>query len=313
MSKNLALVFPGQGSQSLKMMHEFYDLNKIIQTTFTEASNILDCDLWEIAQTDANNRLNQTAYTQPLILTASIALWRLWQQSTNVRPSYLAGHSLGEYCSLVVAGALNFNDAVKLVHVRGLAMQQAVPEGNGAMAAILGLNDEQVINACAQAAQNEIVSAVNFNAPGQVVIAGNCAAVQRAIILCKEQGARKAMELPVSVPSHCALMNNAAKQLAGHIDIIEWQIPQIAVMQNVNAQIADDITQIKNNLIAQLYSPVKWTDTINNLANLGVSQIIECGPGKVLTGLNKRINKQLTNYNLDPIAEFNKTLNIFNN
>jgi len=312
MNKNLAVVFPGQGSQSLKMLNEFFDLNQIIKETFAEASNVLDCDLWEIAQIDAADRINQTAYTQPLILTASIALWRLWQISSNVRPAFLAGHSLGEYSALVAAGALNFSDAVKLVHLRGIAMQQAVPNGSGAMAAILGLSDDQVIEACADAAQNEVVSAVNFNAPGQVVIAGNKEAVQRAILACKELGARKAMELPVSVPSHCALMMDAAKELAHHINAIAWQMPQNLIVQNFNAQLAYDIDLIKDNLIKQLYSPVRWVQTINNLVKLGVNQIIECGPNKVLSGLHKRISKQVSNYNLDPLVEFNKTLNVFN-
>jgi len=230
MLQNLAVVFPGQGSQSIKMLNEFYNLDQIIKQTFSEASQILDYDLWEIAQIDANNRINQTTYTQPLILTASIALWRLFQKSCRVFPKYVAGHSLGEYSALVAAEALNFADAVKLVHLRAVAMQQAVKEGEGAMAAILGLNDDQVINVCKEVAQNEIVSAVNFNAPGQVVIAGNTKAVERAIVLCREFGARRAIQLPVSVPSHCALMNEAAQELAEHIGHSE---PKIISDQNL--------------------------------------------------------------------------------
>jgi len=312
MNNKLAVVFPGQGSQSIKMLHEFYDFNPTIKATFSEASSVLDCDLWEIAQIDAQNRINETAYTQPLILTASIALWRLWQEFTNVQPNYMAGHSLGEYSALVAAGALDFGCAVKLVHLRGILMQEAVPENSGAMAAVLGLSDAQVINACEQACMNEIVSAVNFNAPGQVVIAGNSDAVQRAIKLCKEQGARKAVELPISVPSHCALMQDAAQKLVNHINSIDWKLPKIPVLQNVNAKEVSNLEQIKNNLVAQLYNPVRWVETINNLVDLGVTNIIECGPGKVLTGLNKRINKQLTSYHLDPLLEFNKTINHFN-
>jgi len=293
MTNKLAFVFPGQGSQYLGMLQKHYEQYQIIQNTFAEAADVLHFDVWEITQSDKNNLINQTEYTQPIILTASIALWRLYLEQDGKLPSYLAGHSLGEYSALVAAESLSFEDAVKLVYQRGCEMQQAVPANTGAMAAILGLSDEQIISICADAAQNEIVSAVNFNAPGQVVIAGHTNAVERAINLCKEQGAKRAILLPVSVPSHCSLMQNAAIKLREHIEQLNWQMPKIAVIHNVNAAISSNLEELKDNLVKQLYSPVRWVDSIQNLADLGVTDIKECGPGKVLTGLNKRIAKNI--------------------
>lgn len=299
MTATLAFVFPGQGSQAVGMLAEVAAENPIIETTFAEASAALGYDLWQLCQQGPADSLNQTDKTQPAILTASIALWRLWQQQSGAQPAFVAGHSLGEYSALVAAGALELADAVRLVARRGELMQQAVPAGTGGMAAILGLDDEQVRTACAQAAQGEVVSAVNFNAPGQVVIAGGAAAVERAIEACKEMGAKRALPLPVSVPSHCELMRPAAEQFAADIKAIDWQAPKIALVQNVSASVAADNAELTENLLAQLYSPVRWVETVEYLAAQGVTDLVECGPGKVLAGLNKRCVKGLNNYNLD--------------
>ena len=233
------------------------------------------------------------------MLAASIALWRLWLTEVSVRPAFVAGHSLGEYSALVAAGSLGFAEALKLVERRGQLMQQAVPAGQGAMAAILGLDDAQVLAACAEAAQGEVVSAVNFNAPGQVVIAGGAAAVERAIAACKAHGAKRAMALPVSVPSHCALMRPAAEQFAQAVADINWQAPQIALVQNVSAAVVQDLESLKRDLLAQLYNPVRWVESMVCLADHGVTDLLECGPGRVLSGLNKRCVKGVNTYNLD--------------
>lgn len=299
MSATLAFVFPGQGSQSLGMLAEHGAQQPLIIDTFAEASTALGYDLWALCQQGPQELLNQTDKTQPAILAASIALWRLWLAEGGGAPSFVAGHSLGEYSALVAAQSLGFADALRLVERRGQLMQQAVPAGQGAMAAILGLDDQQVMAACAEAALGEVVSAVNFNAPGQVVIAGSGAAVTRAIAACKAHGAKRAMPLPVSVPSHCALMRPAAEQFAQSLGEISWQAPQIPLVQNVSAALVVDLDTLKRDLLAQLYSPVRWVESIQCLAAQGVTDLLECGPGKVLGGLNKRCVKELNNHNLD--------------
>ncbi|MDH1010367.1 ACP S-malonyltransferase [Pseudomonas nicosulfuronedens] len=304
MSASLAFVFPGQGSQSLGMLAEMGAQHAIVRDTFAEASNALGYDLWALVQDGPEERLNQTDKTQPAILTVSIALWRLWQAEGGVQPAYVAGHSLGEYSALVAAGSLAFADAVKLVERRGQLMQEAVPAGTGGMAAILGLEDADVLAACAEAAQGEVVSAVNFNAPGQVVIAGAAKAVERAIEACKARGAKRAVALPVSVPSHCELMRPAAERFAEAVEAVQWQMPQIALVQNVTAQVPADLAALKRDLLAQLYSPVRWVESVQLLAEKGVTDLVECGPGKVLAGLNKRCAKGVTTHNLDSADAF---------
>lgn len=304
MSASLAFVFPGQGSQSLGMLAELGTQHAIVRDTFAEASAALGYDLWALVQEGPEERLNQTDKTQPAILTASIALWRLWQAEGGAQPAYVAGHSLGEYSALVAAGSLAFADAVKLVERRGQLMQEAVPAGTGGMAAILGLEDADVLAACTEAAQGEVVSAVNFNAPGQVVIAGAAKAVERAIEGCKARGAKRAVALPVSVPSHCELMRPAAERFADAVEAIQWQMPQIALVQNVTAQVPADLAALKRDLLAQLYSPVRWVESVQLLAEKGVTDLVECGPGKVLAGLNKRCAKGVTTYNLDSADAF---------
>ncbi|MBH3440799.1 ACP S-malonyltransferase [Pseudomonas luteola] len=307
MSASFAFVFPGQGSQSLGMLADIGAQHSQIRDTFAEASDALGYDIWSLVQQGPEEQLNQTDKTQPAILTASIALWRLWEARGGVRPSYVAGHSLGEYSALVAASALAFIDAVRLVERRGQLMQEAVPAGEGAMAAILGLEDADIVNACAEAAQGDVVSAVNYNAPGQVVIAGNAAAVMRAVELCKARGAKRAVPLPVSVPSHCELMRPAAERFAEAVNAIQWQQPSIPVVQNVNAGVSADLTALKQNLLAQLYSPVRWVESVQLLADKGVAQLVECGPGKVLAGLNKRCVKGIETYSLDAPDAFAAT------
>lgn len=307
MSASFAFVFPGQGSQSLGMLADIGAQHSQIRDTFAEASDALGYDIWSLVQQGPEEQLNQTDKTQPAILTASIALWRLWEARGGVRPSYVVGHSLGEYSALVAASALAFTDAVRLVERRGQLMQEAVPAGEGAMAAILGLEDADIVNACAEAAQGDVVSAVNYNAPGQVVIAGNAAAVMRAVELCKARGAKRAVPLPVSVPSHCELMRPAAERFAEAVNAIQWQQPSIPVVQNVNAGVSADLTALKQNLLAQLYSPVRWVESVQLLADKGVTQLVECGPGKVLAGLNKRCVKGIETYSLDAPDAFAAT------
>ncbi|MCQ4240685.1 ACP S-malonyltransferase [Stutzerimonas stutzeri] len=306
MSASLAFVFPGQGSQSVGMLAE-YGTQALVLETFAEASSALGYDLWALAQQGPQEQLNQTDKTQPAILAASIALWRLWLAEGGARPAFVAGHSLGEYSALVASGSLPFADAVKLVELRGQLMQQAVPAGTGGMAAILGLEDSDVLAACAEAAQGEVVSAVNFNAPGQVVIAGSAAAVERAIDACKARGAKRAMPLPVSVPSHCDLMRPAAERFADALIAAAWRAPEIALVQNVSAAIVEDLDTLKRDLLAQLYSPVRWVETIMALGERGVTDLVECGPGKVLSGLNKRCVKGINTYNLDTPDAFAAT------
>ncbi|WP_462402049.1 ACP S-malonyltransferase [Pseudomonas sp. Marseille-QA0332] len=299
MSASLAFVFPGQGSQSLGMLAELGAQHPLIIETFQEASEALGYDLWQLVQQGPEDQLNQTDKTQPAILTASIALWRLWLAEGGARPAFVAGHSLGEYSALVAAGSLTLKEAVKLVERRGRLMQEAVPAGHGAMAAILGLEDADVLAICAEAAEDEVVSAVNFNSPGQVVIAGNKAAVDRAIELCKAKGAKRALPLSVSVPSHCALMKPAAERFAEAVGAIAWQAPRIPVVQNVTAAVAADLAGLKQDLLAQLHQPVRWVECVQALAAKGAVNLVECGPGKVLAGLNKRCADGVTTYNLN--------------
>ncbi|MBZ5486715.1 ACP S-malonyltransferase [Halomonas aquamarina] len=289
MSQPLALIFPGQGSQQLGMLRELAERYSVVGTTFEEASDALGYDLWKVVQEGPEAALNATACTQPALLSASVAIWRVWQELEGPRPTVMAGHSLGEYSAMVCAGVMSFAEGVQLVRLRGEAMQEAVPAGEGAMAAILGLEDAAVEAACAKAAQGDIVSAVNYNSPGQVVIAGSKAAVERAIAACQEAGAKRAMALPVSVPSHCELMRPAAERLASAMQEIELRAPRYTVIQNVDAQAHGDIDTLRTRLVEQLYKPVRWSACVEAVAAQSVNVFIECGPGKVLTGLNKRI------------------------
>ncbi|WP_113864244.1 ACP S-malonyltransferase [Marinobacter pelagius] len=306
-----AFIFPGQGSQSVGMLSDAAEAWPIINKTFAEASNVLGYDLWHLCQKGPAEELNQTMVTQPALLTASVALWRQWFVAGGRAPSFVAGHSLGEYSALVAAESLDFVEAVKLVRLRGELMQQAVPAGEGKMAAILGLDDADVVAACESAAQGDVVSAVNFNAPGQVVIAGSAAAVDRAIEICKEQGARKAMPLPVSVPSHCALMKGAAEELAEALNDVRFNDAVIPVVQNVHASAETDADKLKANLLKQLYSPVLWTDSVRKLASEGVEMAVECGTGKVLAGLIKRIDRSLPVYGIEDPDSLAKALEAF--
>ena len=288
--KKFAMVFPGQGSQTVGMLAELASDYPIVQETFKQASEVLGYDLWQLVQEGPAEELNKTWQTQPALLTASVAVYRVWQQKyPALKPEVMAGHSLGEYSALVCAGVLDFQDAVKLVELRGKLMQQAVPEGTGAMYAIIGLDNDAIINACKQAEQGEVVSAVNFNSPGQVVIAGAKAAVERAAALCKEVGAKRALPLAVSVPSHCALMKPAADQLSVSLESITLKAPVVAVLNNVDVKAETDAVAIRNALVRQLYSPVRWTETVEKMAQNGVEVLVEVGPGKVLNGLTKRI------------------------
>lgn len=307
MQNNLAFVFPGQGSQSLAMLADFAE-NEVIQSTFAEASAALGYNLWHLVQQGPVEKLNQTNFTQPALLTASVAIWRVWHANSSTTPKLLAGHSLGEYSALVCAGVLSLADAVKLVEKRGEFMQASVPEGVGAMAAIIGLDDKIIIDACAKAANDEVVSAVNFNSPGQVVIAGHKAAVERAGILCKTAGAKRVLPLPVSVPSHCALMKDAAEKLAEEFNNVSFNEPTIPVVNNVDVTTENSVEAIKIALIKQLYSPVRWTETIQYLAQQGIEIAIEAGPGKVLQGLLKRIDKTISCQSVNDSASLTKAL-----
>lgn len=287
---SFAFFFPGQGSQSLGMMNGFAE-HAIVKNTFDEASAILGQDLWAMINGSDAEIIGQTVNTQPIMLAAGVAVYRAYLEVGGKTPAAVAGHSLGEYTALVAAEALDFADAVKLVRLRAELMQSAVPQGVGAMAAILGLEDEQVRQICAESAQGEVVEAVNFNSPGQVVIAGNAAVVGRAMAAAKEAGAKRALPLPVSVPSHCSLMKPAADKLAEALKTVEIKQPQIRVIHNADVAAYDDAGKIKDALVRQLYSPVRWTETVNALVSDGIAESAECGPGKVLAGLAKRINK----------------------
>ena len=308
MTKKIALVFPGQGSQSVGMLADLYAEYDIVRETFAEASAALNYDLWALVANGPEADLNETHRTQPALLTASVAVWRLWQQQNGTKPAFLAGHSLGEYSALVCAGVMSLADAVKLVEKRGQYMQTAVPAGTGAMSAIIGLDDALIAKACADAAQGEVVSPVNYNSPGQVVIAGHKAAVERANELCKAAGAKRALPLPVSVPSHCALMRPAAEQLSTDLQSLHFNTPVISVVNNVDVAVATEATAIQDALIRQLFSPVRWTETIEFLVTQGVTEVIELGAGKVLSGLIKRINKELLTTSVHDVASFQAAL-----
>ena len=289
----LAFVFPGQGSQSVGMLKELAAAHAVVQETFATASQVLGYDLWSLVQNGPEEELNQTAKTQPAMLAAGAAVWRVWRAQGGAEPAVMAGHSLGEYTALVCADALGFEDAVALVAERGRLMQEAVPAGLGAMAAILGLEDDQVRAVCAAAAQGEIVSAVNFNSPGQVVVAGHTAAVQRAMAAAKEAGAKRALALAVSAPSHCALMLPAAERLAERLATVTIDVPRIPVLHNADVASYNDAAAIRAALVRQLHQPVRWVETIQAMRARGVSKVLECGPGKVLAGLIKRIDATL--------------------
>ena len=308
MNSNLAFVFPGQGSQKIGMLADLAAENALVEETFAQASAVLGYDCWQLVQQGEQEDINLTERTQPILLTASVAIWRLWQHLGGPTPGALAGHSLGEWSALVCAGAVDFADAVNIVRARGAFMQQAVPVGVGAMAAIMGIDDDIVVDACRQAAQQQIVAAVNFNAPGQVVIAGDADAVARAVAICKKAGAKRAVELPVSAPFHTSLMRPAADNLAQLIEQTNFSAPQIPVIHNVHAQAEDKPQAIKSLMLEQIYKPVLWVDCVNGLAARGAEILIECGPGRVLNGLSKRIDRNLTSLATDDVASLENAL-----
>jgi [acyl-carrier-protein] S-malonyltransferase len=306
--KNLGFVFPGQGSQKVGMLADLASGFALIEETFSEASAALGIDLWQIVQLDAQQELNRTDITQPALLAASVAIWRVWQSLDGPRAAILAGHSLGEYSALVCSGVLPFADAVQLVHQRGRFMQSAVSTDAGKMAAIVGLDDEKIVLLCQQASEGQVVSPANFNSPGQTVIAGDADAVERAMVLCKEAGAKRALPLNVSVPSHCALMKPAAEKLQAELDKVDFVQGQIPVLQNVDAQASADPEVIKKNLIKQLYAPVLWVDSIKDMRESGIERIIECGPGKVLSGLIRRIESDIVCCAVDESASLKSAI-----
>ncbi len=289
-----ALFFPGQGSQALGMIDELLAHSDTVKATFAEASEALGYDMAELVSTDSDEKLNQTEFTQPALLTTSVAIYRVWREQNPDVDCIMAGHSLGEYSALVCAGVLSLSDAVKLVSKRGQFMQSAVPAGTGAMAAIIGLADDAIQAACVEASEGEVVAPVNFNSPGQVVIAGKKEAVERAMTLCKDKGAKRALPLPVSVPSHCDLMAPAAAQLAAEMANMTFNVPECDVINNVDVAIVRDGADIKDALVRQLYSPVRWTETVQKVSGLGITKALEIGPGKVITGLVKRIDKSVS-------------------
>jgi [acyl-carrier-protein] S-malonyltransferase len=299
--RSVAFVFPGQGSQLVGMLTEAYEQFTAVQDTFAQASQTLGYDIWDLIQSGPQESLNLTATTQPVMLTSSVALWRAWQEESGLNPGIMAGHSLGEFSALVCAGALQFPDAVDLVRKRGEFMQAAVPVGVGAMAAIIGLPDDEINRICEEvaASQDGVVAAVNFNSPGQVVIAGHAHAVDAAIAALKDAGAKRALPLPVSAPFHTELMRPAGDLLAEAIADIEISEPQIPVVHNVHAAVESNPEQIRKLLIKQIYSPVRWTDCMQAIILAGAENIVECGPGKVLSGLNRRIDKSLQSYSLE--------------
>ncbi|TGG95622.1 ACP S-malonyltransferase [Natronospirillum operosum] len=307
-----AFLFPGQGSQAVGMLGDMIANADVVRDTFGEAGEALGYDLLDLVSNGPEDSLNATERTQPAILTASVALWRLWQHKGGPVPDYLAGHSLGEYSALVAAGVLKFADAVRLVEKRGQLMQSAVPAGEGGMAAIIGLTDEQVLEACA-AAGTDVCEAVNFNAPGQVVIAGSKAGVDKGMAAAKELGAKRALPLAVSAPSHCVLMKPAAESLAAELASIDLQPAQIPIVQNVDARAYTEVAILRTNLVEQLYRPVQWVQTVQNLAAEGVGEAFECGPGKVLAGLVKRIERSMTVSPLEQPSAFEDAVNAARN
>ena len=305
---DFAMVFPGQGSQAIGMLAELAEHYPIVTETFAQASDVLGYSLWDLVQNGPEEELNKTWKTQPALLAASVAIWRVWQEKQGKMPQMMAGHSLGEYSALVCAGVIDFAAAIKLVELRGQLMQEAVPAGAGAMYAIIGLDNDAIAKACEEAAQGQVVSPVNFNSPGQVVIAGNKEAVERAGALCKEAGAKRALPLAVSVPSHCALMKPAADKLAVALQEIEFKQPEIQVVNNVDVKAQTDANAIRDALVRQLYNPVRWTETVEFIADKGITQLLEIGPGKVLTGLTKRISKEMNAAAVNDIASLDAAL-----
>lgn len=288
----IALIFPGQGSQSVGMLAGVSDAFPGVKQTFEEASDGAGADLWSLSQQGPEVQLNRTEYTQPALLAAGIAVWRVWQAQGGAMPSYLAGHSLGEYTALVAAGVLSLKDGAHLVRIRGQLMQEAAPEGTGAMAAVLGAEESVVLEACKQSSDTRVVVPANYNSPGQIVIGGDTEAVDRAIAWLNANGVRKTIKLPVSVPSHTPLMREAANRLTSTLAGLHWQTPTIPVVRNVDAGVDGSIAAIQDALVRQLYLPVQWTNCVNALTGFGITRFAECGPGKVLTGLVKRINKE---------------------
>ncbi|MCU7960597.1 MAG: ACP S-malonyltransferase [gamma proteobacterium symbiont of Bathyaustriella thionipta] len=294
MSQAFAIVFPGQGSQSVTMMDALAGQYPLVQELYEQASDLLSIDLWKLVTEGPEEDLNRTWNTQPAMLVAGVASWKIWKQQQGADPVVMAGHSLGEYTALVCSAAMDFADAVELVAQRGRFMQQAVADGEGAMAAILGLDDDMVREICSSSQQGSVVEAVNFNSPGQVVIAGHEEAVQRAMLAAREAGARRALPLPVSAPSHCALMKPAAQKLADKLAAIELRMPEIPVLHNVSVIRAESTNDLRRLLAEQLFSPVRWVESIQAMQRMGVEKVIELGPGKVLAGLCRRIDKQIS-------------------
>lgn len=308
MANMLAFVFPGQGSQSLGMLGDLADAQAVVRETFDEASDAAGIDLWALSQGGPHAQLDRTEYTQPALLAAGIAVWRAWRNAGGPQPAVLAGHSLGEYTALVAAGALSLGQGARLVRLRGQLMQGATPDGTGAMAAVLGADDALVREVCEAAAQAQVLVPANFNAPGQVVIGGNTEAVDRAIALLTERGVRKVVKLAVSVPSHTPLMRDEAQRLAEAMRALDWRMPQIPVVQNVDARVHDDVDAILEALVQQLYLPVQWTSCVQALAARGATRMGECGPGKVLAGLIKRIDREIDVRALGSTVQFNTAL-----
>jgi len=311
--QNLAFVFPGQGSQKVGMLAEFAD-HQVVRDTFAQASEALGYDVWERVQDGSQEALNQTEVTQPVLLTCSVALWRVWEAECDRLPVLLAGHSLGEWSALVCGGVVAFEDAVKLVRSRGKYMQEAVPAGEGAMAAIIGLDDDKVEVICRDLSSgSEVVAPVNYNSPGQLVIAGTTAAVNKAIEACSEAGAKRALSLPVSAPFHTSLMKPAADRLAAEIEATTFAAPVIPVVHNVTAATESDPEKIKRLMVEQIYSPVQWVDCVQHLVEAGISSAVECGPGKVLSGLIKRIDRSVASSSTDSLAAIAKAKDSVNN
>ena len=305
---NLAFVFPGQGSQKIGMLADLAEHNPIIEKTFSEASEVLGYDMWHLIQKGAQEDINLTERTQPILLTCSVAIWRLWNEKKGPVPSQMAGHSLGEWSALVCANVIDFADGLKIVEARGKYMQQAVPVGQGAMAAIIGLEDQAILDACSEASSLGVVDAVNFNAPGQVVIAGSNDAVEHAMEICKSAGAKRALPLPVSAPFHTSLMKPAADNLAEMVNAVTFRAPEVPIMHNVHANNENDPQVIKMLMLEQIYSPVRWVDCVKQLKKSGASTLIECGPGKVLSGLSKRIDRELIALATESAADFDAVL-----
>jgi [acyl-carrier-protein] S-malonyltransferase len=305
---HIAFVFPGQGSQKIGMLAELAQDHAIIKETFDQASGVLGYDMWDLIQQGEQDAINLTERTQPILLASSVAIWRLWNEHKGVQPSQMAGHSLGEWSALVCSGVVDFADGLKIVRARGQYMQQAVPVGEGAMSAIIGLDDQAILDACKNSQSQGVVDAVNFNAPGQVVIAGSSAAVEAAMDFCKEAGAKRALPLPVSAPFHTSLMKPAADNLADLVNSVSFSAPQVPVIHNVHAQTESDPEAIKAIMLEQIYSPVKWVDCVKQLKNNGATTLVECGPGKVLSGLTKRIDREISSLSTDNVADFTAAL-----